>query len=193
MLAERLRKVLSPEALVSPKSDGSVTLREADVMDVTVARVPSGVTTINLQKMGDLSGVDDGPWKQRCDYMFAVDTGDDSEVLFIELKRSLDSERKEKAMEQLRRSPPILMYLQSLCELEREHLNQPEGERRELPLYRRLHELRWRYLVISERYTGRLDKQPVRAGGGPSMEEFRTIQVGVVVGLHLSFERLFRS
>lgn len=177
MLAARLKKVLGPNTLLSPEADGSVTLREANVMDVTVLQIPKRATTINLQRMGDFSGVKEGRWKQRCDYMFVLDVVGGSEVVFLELKKSLDT-GKEKAMEQLRRSPPVLMYLKSLCELE-ERRRSKAGE------------LRLRYFVISERRTERLDKQPVRPGRAPETEHFKSIQVGIVVGGPLKFDSFF--
>lgn len=177
MLAARLKKVLGPTVLVSPEADGSVTLREPNVMAVTVLRIPRRATTINLQRMGDFSGVKDGRWKQRCDYMFVLDVAGRSEVVFVELKKSLDT-GKEKAMEQLRRSPPVLMYLKSLCELE-ERRTASGGE------------LRLRYFVISEKQTERLDKQPVRARRGPATEQFKSIRVGLAVGGPLNFDSLF--
>ena len=179
MLAARLKKVLGPAVLVSPEADGSVTLREPKVMAVTVLQIPKRAITINLQRMGDFSGVKEGRWKQRCDYMFALDVTGGSEVVFVELKKSLDT-GKEKAMEQLRRSPPVLMYLKSLCEIEERRA--PGGG-----------ELRLRYFVVSEKYSPKLDKQPVRPAQAPKTENFKEIRVGVVVGSHLAFDFLFRG
>ncbi|MXX75833.1 MAG: hypothetical protein F4210_06120 [Holophagales bacterium] len=177
MLAARLKKILESKTLVSPEADGSVTLREQDVMDVSVLQIPERAATVNLQHIGDFSGVKNGRWKQRCDYMFALDQVDGSEVVFVELKKSLDT-GKEKAMEQLRRSPPVLMYLKSLCQLEEQCTD--EGV-----------ELRLRYFVISERYGERLDKQRVRPNRRPETEQFKSIQVGIVVGGPLTFASLF--
>ena len=181
MLAERLRKVLGPDALVTPDAKGSVTLREQDVMDVMVAQVPLAAIAVNLEKMGGLSGVKKGPWRQRCDYMFVLDTdGKDHEVVFIELKKSLDAAKKEKAMEQLRRSPPVLMYLKSLCDL------QYNGEVE-------LSSPSLRYLVIGEKSSERLDKQRVRPVPARETETFKKIQVGIVIGSHFGFESLVRG
>ncbi len=91
MLAARLKKILESKTLVSPEADGSVTLREQDVMDVSVLQIPERAATVNLQNIGDFSGVKNGRWKQRCDYMFALDEVDGSEVVFVELKKSLDA------------------------------------------------------------------------------------------------------
>ena len=148
-------------------------------MDVTVAQVPSCATVVNLQKIGDLSGVKAGPWKQRCDYMVALDAPDGSEVVFVELKKSLDT-GKDKAMEQLRRSPPVAMYLKSLCELDAGRRPKEGG-------------LRFRYVVIGERYSGRLDKRPLRPGRATKPEPFKTIQVGVVAGNRVNFHWLVRA
>lgn len=177
MLAARLRKVLGPDALATPEARGTVTLREQDVMDVVMAEVPSSATAVNLQKIGELSGIENGRWKQRCDYMFVLDANGNNEVIFVELKKSLDAGRKEKAMEQLRRSPPVLMYLKSLCELEH------EGEvKARLP--------RFRYFVIGAKNSEKLDKQRVRPVLEAETETFKKIQVGVLVGDRLPFGAL---
>ncbi len=179
MLAARLKKILGSKTLVSPEPDGSVTLREQDVMDVTVLQIPKRAATVNLQNIGDFSGVKDGRWKRRCDYMFALDEVDGSEVVFVELKKSLDT-GKDKAMEQLRRSPPVLMYLKSLCELEEQCT--ANGV-----------ELKLRYFVISEKYAERLDKQRVRPSRQPETEQFKSIRVGIAVGGPLKFDSLFSA
>ena len=155
-----------------------MTLREQAVMDVTVAQVPSSATVVSLEKIGDLSGVEDGNWKKRCDYMLLLDTdGGGGVVVSIELKKSLNAANEEAAMEQLRRSPPVLMYLKALCDIE--YMGELEANR---PAFR--------YLVIGEKYSERLDKQPVRPARTPRTETFKKIQVGVVVGSHFAFDLL---
>ncbi len=119
-------------------------------MSVDVTGITHRATTISVHRLGRLSGLEEGPWDQRCDYLIVVDKGASYRAAFIELKKTLDEDHKPR--EQLRRSLPFLEYLRSLCSIEF------EGGA--------LSDVEVRYAVIGERGQHRLDKQTVKARPG---------------------------
>ena len=84
-------------------------------MSVDVTGITHRATTIRVDRLGRLSGLEEGAWDQRCDYLIVVDKGAYYRAAFIELKKTLDEEHKPR--EQLRRSLPLLEYLRSLCSI----------------------------------------------------------------------------
>lgn len=66
-LAAQIAPIMK-DGLLVPIKDGWVELREPEVMTVVVAGLPDGATVIDMRKIGSLSGIRDGPWKQSCDY-----------------------------------------------------------------------------------------------------------------------------
>lgn len=119
-------------------------------MSIDVTGVRLRATTIHIDSLGGLSGLSQGDWNQRCDYLMVVDRGGTYRAVFIELKKTLTEE--EKPLEQLRHSLPFLDYLRSLCRIHFEDGAPPEVEAR--------------YSVIGERGQLRLDKQAVKARPG---------------------------
>ena len=115
------------------------------VIDVTGIRWRA--TTIRIDRIVGLSGLSQGDWNQRCDYLMVIDKGGTYCAAFIELKKTLDQDRKP--WEQLRRSLPFLEYLSSLCCIHFEDTAPAEID--------------VRYAVIGERGQLRLDKQAVKA------------------------------
>ncbi len=139
--ADRLRRVES----------NRVTLREREAnMSIHVTGVRGRVTTIHIDRLGGLSGLNQGDWNQRCDYLMVIDKEDTYHAAFIELKKTLDEDHKPR--EQLRRSLPFLEYLRSLCCI---HCKQAAPA-----------EVEVRYAVIGERGQQRFDKQAVKARPG---------------------------
>ena len=173
-LADQVRTVLEQKAKVPIKS-GSVWLKERGVMTVEVVDVPQSVTVINLEKIGSLSGIS-GQFQSRCDYLllFRVD-GRDAAV-FVELKKTIYA--GDKGPEQLRRSPPYLAYLRTLCRIE----YNGETEVR--------HPVFVCYVLIGERATPLLAKQRVSDPQALSVESYRGIEVRRIIGECLHFSRL---
>lgn len=171
-LADQIAPIMKDHALV-PVEDGRVELREPNVMTVVVAGLPDGSTVINMRKIGRLSGIRDGPWKQSCDYLLLCRTGGVDEVVFVELKRTLSDE--ERAKEQLRWSLPYFDHLRSVCRIE--HGASP----RRVPA---------RYVMIGKRTTPYLAKQRVSGGHALPNVAHGGITVRRLVGARLRFSWL---
>ena len=158
--SDRLRRVTSSR----------VTLREREAnMSVDVTGISGRVTTIRIHRLGRLSGLKEGAWDQRCDFLIVVDKGGATcSASFIELKKHLTDE--EKPLEQLRHSLPFLEYLRSLCRIHFEDGAPPDVE--------------VRYAVIAERGQLRLDKQAVKAKPGHPVwkKAHRGISVSAFLG-----------
>lgn len=104
-----------------------------------------------------------------CDYMLIDDDAEGCEIMMVELKSTL--RKRPEGLEQLRRSLPIAKYLLTVCEVE----------------LRRTWPCRFRYALIAEKRTNRLDKQPIRPGAQLSTEDYEDIKVAVGVGTRFDF------
>jgi hypothetical protein len=137
-------------------------------MAVDVTGIRWRATTIRIDRIGGFSGLSQGDWNQRCDYLIVVDKGASYSAAFIELKKNLDEACKP--LEQLRRSLPFLEYLRALCCIHFEDAAPAEIE--------------VRYAVIGERGQLRLDKQPVKARPGQPVwtKPHRGISVSAFLG-----------
>ena len=180
MLATHLKNILTDKTLVSPRSDGRTFLREKDVMELEVADIPSDITIINMQRIGSLSGVKHGKWKQVCDFLLLYEEEGKGYAIFVELKKTLNEKSKEKGKEQLRRSLPFLKYFRSVCEI---HYGSDSDKPR----------LIVRYAVVGARNSGRLDKQHVKAGHPLPSENHKGITVGMFVKERIRFRSLIRD
>ena len=171
-LADQIAPIMKDDALV-PIKDGQVELREREVMTVVVAGLPDGATVINMDKIGQLKGIQDGHRKQSCDYLLVCRTGGADEAVFVELKRTLSDERK--GMEQLRWSLPYLDLLRSVCRIE--YGTSP----RRVPA---------RYVMIGKKTTPHLAKQ--RVSGDPALPNVshQGIKIHRLVGSRLRFSWL---
>ena len=153
-----------------PTQEGEITLRERKAkMKVTITGVSSTITTIRLNnRTGHLSALasdGSGGWNQICDYLLIDDLGDKCHVILVELKKTL--QERNKAFEQLRRSLPMADYLLSVCGVEL-GTSWPRTVS---------------YVLIAEKRTNRLDKQPVRPRPGlRERESYDGIKVSVFVG-----------
>ena len=146
-------------------------------MDVSVTGVPADAVVIHVDKIGSLSGIEAGAWKRSCDYMIVFRSGEQDGVLFVELKRTLRDGDTE-GHEQLRRSLPILDYLNRMCAIHFEtNPARPEV----------------RYALIGERGSARLDKQRVRPGQVPQVAPYKNISVTSVLGQRVAFETIWRA
>ena len=171
-LAAGLRNILNPSVVVQATEPHCIELREKkrDVnMRVKVFGLPAVFIAIRTERIGHVSKVSDGSWKQICDYLLVAESGDRTHAVFVELKKTQTEE--EKPREQLRRSLPLLEYLRSLWEIESEI---PLGE----------HGLSIHYSILFERASPRLAKQTVRADPTlpVSEEEYKGLTVRTFVG-----------
>lgn len=148
-LNDRIEQILLDER-IEPIILHQATLREPSAnMSVVVVGIERRTTAIHVDGLA-LSGLEEGDWNQKCDYLLIVNSGAVYCAVFIELKKTLTYE--EKPLEQLRHSLPFLEYLRSLCRIHFEDGTPPEVE--------------VRYAVIAERGQPRLDKQAVKATPG---------------------------
>lgn len=143
-------------------------------MDVSVTGVPADAIVVHVDKIGSPSGIKDGAWQRSCDYMIVFRSGEQDGVLFVELKLTL-RDGNTKGHEQLRRSRPILDYLNRMCAI---HFETDPA----LPEVR--------YVLIGERGSSRLDKQRVRPGQVPQVEQYKDIAVTSVLGRRVAFETI---
>ena len=180
MLARHIKEILRDKALVLSRSDGRTILREKDVMELEVADIPSDITIINMQRIGSLSALKDGEWKQVCDFLLLFEDRGKDYAIFIELKKTLDEESKQKGMELLRRSLPFLKYLRSVCEL---HYGADSDEPGPIV---------W-YAVVGSQISRKLDKQHVKAGKPLPSENHKGISVGMFVRERMHFRELWRQ
>ena len=177
-LAMQVQEVLERKAKVSVRS-GVALLREKKrrrtVMQVELVAVPDGATVINVEKLGELSGVR-GQFRSRCDYLVLFrKTGADAAV-FVELKKTL--QEGSKGLEQLRKSPAYLDYLKTIYSI---HFDDDAEPSRRMAI---------RYLLVGERATKLLAMGRVSDPQTLRDEEHRGITVGRVVGNRLHFDRL---
>ena len=178
MLASHLKKILADKVVVSSTS-GVVVLKEQRVQKVEVSKLASDAVVVKLDRVGELSGLDKGPWKQVCDYLLVYPVENRIRVLFVELKKTLSTNRK-KAFEQLRWSLPLLKYLGSICEL---HLG-PEPEESEKEV---------KYILICDRIGQRIDKQSVKAMQSPYPMQYKDIIATIFIGPRFSLDKLWNS
>ena len=115
-----------------------------------------------------------GDWNRCCDYLLIYQEGDKYHAMFIELKRSLAE--KEFGKKQLRRSLPILDYLRSVCKIE-------SGVEEEI--------LSVKYILIAEKSSDRLDKQPVKVKPSETTEErYDGLPIRILVGTEFALNTL---
>ena len=136
-------------------------------MSVDVIGIERRATAIKVDGLA-FSGLKEGGWNQKCDYLLVVSSGTVYRAIYIELKKTLTEE--EKPLEQLRHSLPFLEYLSSLCRIHFEDGAQPDVE--------------VRYAVIGEKGHARLDKQAVKARPGQPVwtRPHRGISVSAFLG-----------
>lgn len=104
-----------------------------------------------------------------CDYVLIDDGADDCKVTMVELKSSL--QKRSEGLEQLRRSLPVAKYLLAVCEVE----------------LQRSWLCRFRYALIAEKRTNRLDKWATRPRLDLETEDYKDIKVFVGVGTRFDF------
>ena len=179
-LADGLRNILKPEVVVRATDHDGIELREKKRevdMRVKVVGLPVGFIAIRIEKMGHASKISDGSWKQICDYLLVVESGDQTHAVFVELKKTQTEE--EKPREQLRRSLPLLEYLRSVWEIESGTVFNENG-------------VSIHYSILFERTSPRLAKQSVRAAPTRSVseEEYKGITIRTFVGTSVPFSTL---
>ena len=180
MLATHLKKILAAKALSPPKTKHTLILLEDNAMKVEMADVPSHLTAVDMRRIGCLSGLKNGNWKQICDYLLVFNQGHKDCAIFVELKKTLDEENKAKGKEQLRRSLPYLEYLRSVCEIQYDS----KSTRQKINV---------QYSLIGEKASPSLDKQHVKPVGRLPAEIYKDISTSVFVRERINFNELWRK
>ena len=153
-------------------------LKETDAdMCFGVTSLPISSTVVKIGSLQHLTGVKEtGDLRKICDYLLVIPTGNLWSAVLIEMKKTLDQKNKEKGKEQLRRSIPVVKYLESLCAIQAE----------------RDWEVVMRYVVVAEKESPRLDKGRTRvvAGFRRWREKHEKISVAFFVGDSLTAKAL---
>ena len=153
-------------------------MNERGANTLTVTNLPISSAVVEIGCLQHLKGLKDGPWKQICDYLLVIPTGNLWYAVLIEMKETLGHGQKEKGKEQLRRSIPVVKYLESLCTI--------QAEQRDW-------EVVMRYVVVAEKESPRLSKERTRvadAGSPRSREKYKGISIAFFVEHSLSAEAL---
>ena len=174
-----LKRILDSEILVSRADDGSLILREQKKMKIRVANTPMYITGIKLDRIGGFSNIRDGEWKKACDYLLVCENKNSCVAIFIELKKTIHGEGQPE--EQLRWSLPIYKYLCAIYEIHTGHKFRGTGTK-------------VLNFIIGEKYSEKLDKQPVRPKPGVVQKKiYKGMEVNTYVGPQIAFNLLVRG
>ena len=176
-LASGLVNVLKPDRLASAASGGDIVLRDGQSrMEVHIVDAPATATAVRLERIGHSSGLRDGPWKRVCDYLLVVESGERTDAIFIELKKTLSEEIPPR--DQLRRSAPLLEYLRAVCEVESGNGAAGSVSRR--------------FFIVAERGGRRLDKQSVKTEPASRVRsvQFGNLTIRTFIGTRVSLATL---
>lgn len=174
-LFQFLQQIVADKALESSNHSGQITLKEPGIMEVEVSNFPVDAVAIRSDKLGSLSGLNNGDWKKACDYMLIYNTNGQDIAIFVELKRTL---KDTGGMEQLRWSLPLLDYLHSIY-----RVNSSRKLKSKFSI---------RYWLIAQKNTMRLDKQPVRPRL-VSKYEHKDIKVNTCLKSRVCFSEMCNS
>ena len=153
-----LESILIEDVVEKPSKDQTITLQEKDAnvdMEVEIVTQSASVIAIRMSAKNHLPIMQDGPWKQVCDYLLVVESADEIHAVFIELKKTLT--KKKKPREQLRRSLPFLAYLLSVCKIENSNIDTMR--------------LNTNYFIFGIKKGERLDKGSVRISPNRMIEK----------------------
>ena len=175
-----LESVLIEDVVETPSKDKTITLQEKNRnvdMEVKVVALSAPVTAIRMNRLSHLSVLQKkGDLKKICDYLLVVESADEIHAVFIELKKSLA--QKGRASEQLRRSPPLLAYLLSVCKIENSNIDTMR--------------LNTNYFIIGEKSDERLDKGSVRIDPNRMIakEQYKEIEIATSVKPSFTLDEL---
>lgn len=149
-LIEFLQRALEARVLHGAVSEDSVTLTEEDPkgrMEVTIDAIDMPFVVVKPQQVGHLGCTRGREMRWVCDYLVICgSSGQRCSAVFVELKKTLGP--RSRATEQLRRSLPLLRYLEALYAVDSGTSEVPANVG---------------YVVFYERGV-RLDKQITRGG-----------------------------
>lgn len=176
MQSSQLKSILSENALISYEPSREVVLKE-EVTELSVTQMPSDVSVVDMDIVGHLPGVGRGVLRRICDFLLVSSSDSADQAVFVELKKTLRENKK--GMEKLRRSLPILEYLDSSCRI---HHDDKKKDRSSPSV---------RYFLIGEQNSLRLDKQRLRPRPYVQTEKYKDIEVHTFLGGRIRFDQLF--
>lgn len=180
-LADLLRIIVCDSHLVKigDADDAStpyVVLRERKAnMSVRVMDVPASSAIVRIGRMQHLKGIrSEGHRKKICDYLIVMSDGQKSWAVLVEMKKTLSG--ADLAKEQLRRSVPVVKYLQSLCEVDAEQPMQ----------------VVLRHVLLVEKTNKWIDKDRTRVTQGVELQKavYKEIHVKTIVGTSVAVRQL---
>ena len=169
-----LERVLKECIVETPSKNKTITLREKDQnvdMEVKIVTQLASVIAIRMSGRSHLPTMQNGPWRQVCDYLLVVESADEIHAVFIELKKTLTKEKKPR--EQLRRSLPFLSYLLSVCKVED---NSIETTR-----------LNTNYFIIGKKLNEKIDKGLVRINPNRMIKKEQYKEIGIATSTKKRF------
>lgn len=170
-LVSELPGVVDEVAVAPANADGVLLVDEDSGMQVqVVASVPITAIRLGSAGVGHVPRLNlHAGLNLICDYLLVVELNGHTHAILVELKTTWES----RAREQVRRSLPLLEYLRSVCEVEREAPF--DGGRMQAG-----------YLVICEKR--RLNKQTMRAEPMKTAysEDYKDITVRTYIGTTIS-------
>lgn len=98
MLVDQFRKILADRALVPTPDDCEIVLEEEQAdMKLTINRLPTDdLVVIGLNKLQPYSGLKNGDWKKKCDFMLLGHVDGQYVAILIEMKRTFHDTDKYK-------------------------------------------------------------------------------------------------
>lgn len=169
-----LESVLIEDVVETPSKDKTITLQEKDAnvdMEIKIVTQSASVIAIRMSAKNHLPIMQDGPWKQVCDYLLVVESADEIHAVFIELKKKLA--QKGRASEQLRRSLPLLEYLLSVCKIEDNSID--------------ITRLNTNYFIFGQKKGERLDKDSVKINPDRTIEKEQYKEIEIATSVKPSF------
>lgn len=179
-LGDILRRGLAPEVVCSRGPREMLLLEEKQVdQQVELDTEDWSVTALDVRRGGHLGIVQAKDWRLQCDYLLVCESGDEIQVVLIELKLSFSSSQEAKALEQVRRSLPLWSYLATACAVDEQGEERPS--------------VAVRYAAIYSRIGERLAKQGLTSVGRGWTESWRGIEVKEIATSRLALSELVGS
>ena len=183
-LKSRLEDILPPGMLTATEKGGTIELlekgRKGIVMKVEITNFPCSALAVKLgNKIGHWPAFEGTPVNRICDYILVLELEDRVHAILVELKKTLRLRAIEEPGEQLRRSLPLLRYLQCVWEVDTGRLQNS------LPMT-------IDYCLVYEREHGRGDIRHLKLGPNlnGSRMEYENIEIRLFQGVRIALVEL---
>ena len=176
--AAQLREILDPAKVEAPQNGVLRLMDHESGMTFDVKGVSDEAVAIRVDKIEHLKKalIPNVYRPLVCDYLLVEHSAKSKKQLAVLLELKTTVGPDSRPLEQLRRSLPILRYLQSACEVH----------------FRQRIDLQERYVLAGNQYPNNFDKQSIRFDQGCpyDTQDYRGISVRVFVGSGNSFGTL---